>query len=305
MLREVSLFICYLLMVLNVEAQVDSVFLYPDGVPGLKDTTNREFKTQNNDGLLRVAKVIQPCIYPFIPANSTDKTPAVVICPGGGYWIVSMESEGFNVARWLQAHGVAAFVLKYRLPDASVFDDKSIVPLQDVQQTYKYLHENAKKYNIDKNNIGIMGFSAGGHLAASASVLYKESLVAVKPRVLRPAFSILIYPVITFGDKYTHKGTRKNLIGPEWSSAVQDHYSCEKQVDGDTPPAFLLCAKDDGAEPYQNSELYKAALDVHQVENHIVFFDAGGHGFGLQPGRKTNVWIDEAWKWMQEMNIIN
>lgn len=280
------------------------ISLYPEGVPGLLDTTNREFNRELPDGLLRLAKVTQPSMSVYLPENVDEKTPAVLICPGGGYGIVSMTSEGYNVAEYLQAHGVAAFVLKYRLPDAEVFEDKSIVPLQDVQKALVLMRANADKYFINKKQIGIMGFSAGGHLAASASVLYKTPLVDAKAKHLRPAFSLLIYPVISFQDGVTHKGTRNNLIGPKWTNDEVDYYSCEKQVDKKTPPAFLLHAKDDRAVPYKNSELYKAALDEYGVENKVVLFDKGGHGFGLQPERETNRWIEEAMQWMKTMGII-
>lgn len=303
-MKQLSFILFFMYMASNVLAQ-DAVYLYPEGVPGLLDTTNREVNDERPDGLLRLAKVTQPCIYPYIPAGANEKTPAVLICPGGGYHIVSMTAEGFNVAEWLQAHGVAAFVLKYRLPDAEVFEDKSIVPLQDVQSAFKFIRENAKVYNIDTKAIGVMGFSAGGHLAASASVLYKNPLVDAKAKELRPAFSILIYPVISFEDGLTHKGSRNSLIGPKWDKATQDYYSCEKQVDKDTPPAFLLHAKDDKGVPCRNSVVYKEALDAHGVVGKLVFFEKGGHGFGFRPGKETNRWLDEAFQWMSDMNIVN
>ena len=139
---------------LNAQAPV---YLYPEGVPGLIDTTHSETNYERADGLLRIGKVIHPCIYPYIPEGADRNTPAVLICPGGGYRYVSITSEGFNEAEWLQAHGVAAFVLKYRLPEKDVFEDKSIVPLQDVQAAFSYIRAHAKAYNVDKKQIGIMG----------------------------------------------------------------------------------------------------------------------------------------------------
>ena len=285
-------------------AQVDSVFLYPEGVPGLKESRVTESKVIKPDGLMRWRNVVNPVVFPFIPENAGAKTPAVVICPGGGYGIVSITSEGFNVARWFQAHGIAAFVLKYRLPNDNAFDDKAIVPLQDVQQTFKYINENATLYHVDKKKIGVIGFSAGGHLAGTASVLYKYPLVDAKVKCLRPAFSILVYPVITFSDEFAHKGTRKNLLGPEWTTEEQDYYSCEKQVDKKTPPTLLIHAKDDPAVPYQNSEMYHAALELNNVSNKLVYMETGGHGFGVQPGRATNVWLDDLECWLKEQGLI-
>lgn len=286
-------------------SQADSIFLYPDGVPGLKNTNVKEEKVSRTDGLLRWKNVVNPCVFPFIPEGVTETTPAVVICPGGGYGIIAIESEGFNVARWFQERGIAAFVLKYRLPNDKAFDDKKIVPLQDVQQTYKYIIENAGMYHVNADNIGIMGFSAGGHLAGTASVLYKDPLVDMKAKYLRPAFSMLIYPVITFTGEYPHKGTRNNLIGPEWTEEEALYYSCEKQVDKKTPPTFLLHATDDKAVPFQNSVIYKEALDAYGVENKMVLIEKGGHGFGIKPGKATNVWLDELEIWLTEMSLIN
>ena len=286
-------------------AQPDSVFLYPDGVPGLKSSNLQESSFLNRGGVCCFRDIVNPTVTAFIPRQVTSRTPAVVICPGGGYGVVSIESEGYNVAEWFQERGVAAFVVKYRLPNDKAFEDKSIVPLQDVQQTFKYIRENAKEFNVDVKNIGVIGFSAGGHLAGTASVLYKKPLVDAKPKCLRPAFSILIYPVITFSDELCHKGTRKNLIGPEWTQEEQDYYSCEKQVDKHTPPTFLLHAKNDPAVPVENSVMYKAALDAHGVKNKMVLLETGGHGFGIKPGAKTNVWLEDLESWLKEMKIID
>jgi len=294
-----------LLFTFMMQAQTDSIFLYPDGVPGLKTTDITESIPYNKDGLLRWRDVVNPCVFPFIPKGANEKTPAVVICPGGGYGSISIEKEGFNVARWFNEHDIAAFVLKYRLPNDQAFEDKKIVPLQDVQQSFKYIIDNAERYNIDSKRIGVAGFSAGGHLAASASVLYKTPLVDIKSKFLHPAFSILIYPVITFTDELTHKGTRNNLIGPDWTEAEVLYYSCEKQVDEKTPPTFLLHAKDDKTVPYQNCLMYKKALDANGVLNTMVLVETGGHGFGILPGKKTNVWLNDLELWLKEMHLVD
>ncbi len=293
----------FFLMILSTlaVAQNDSLFLFPEGVPGLKDHNLVEQDTKNKDGLARLYGITQPCIFPMIPENANEKTPAVIICPGGAYRIVSIDSEGFNVGRWFRDRGIAAFVLKYRLPIEEAFVNKSIVPLQDVQQAFKLIREKAGEYNIDTKNIGIIGFSAGGHLAASASVLCKKPLVDAKPKHLRPAFSILVYPVITFTDPFTHLGSRKNLIGPKWTAGDIEYYSCEKQVDKKTPPTFLIHAKDDHAVPLKNSELYKSALDKNAVPNKLLVLEKGGHGFGVKPGAKTNVWLNYLEKWLCEL----
>lgn len=294
--------ILFILSSIIMSAQQDSVLLFPDGAPGLKASHLEEVVTYNK--IQRVGQVISPTLYTYLPENMTEATPAVVICPGGGYHIVSIESEGHNLARWFQERGVAAFVLKYRIPLEASFDNKESVALQDVQQSFKYLHNNAKLFNIDKKKIGVMGFSAGGHLAASASVHYDKPLVDEKAKYLRPAFSLLIYPVITFDGEFTHKGSRKNLIGPTWTKEKEVYYSCEKQVTKSTPPTYLIHAKDDKAVPYHNSELYKEALDAHGVDNKLVLLETGGHGFGLVPGKATNYWVDSLADWMREMSFM-
>lgn len=304
-MKTLTLIFTLTIFSVSMMAQSDSLFLFPEGAPGLKENDLVEQDTQNKDGLSRLHGITEPCFFPMLPEGATEKTPAIVICPGGGYSIVSIDSEGFNVGKWFQERGVAAFVLKYRLPRDEAFENKSIVPLQDVQQAFKLIREHADVYNVDTKNIGIIGFSAGGHLAASASVLYKEPLVDVKPKYLRPAFSVLVYPVMSFTDEVTHKGSRKNLIGPKWSRELQDYYSCEKQVDKKTPPAFLIHAKDDRAVPIKNSQLYKAALDANGVDNKLVLLEKGGHGFGIKPGKASNVWLEYLEEWLLDENIIN
>ena len=285
-------------------AHADSVFLYPDGGPGEKLHEIEEYQPEAPGGVQRCVDVTNPAIYPFIPEGMEGETPAVVICPGGGYCLVSIETEGFNVARWFQVQGIAAFVLKYRLPNDKAFEDKSIVALQDVQQSFKHIIEHAKMYNVDKNNIGVMGFSAGGHLAATASVHYKNPLVNAKVKQLRPAFSILIYPVVTFTDEKCHQGSRMRLIGPEWTKDQEDYYSCEKQIDVETPPTFLLHAKDDRTVSFQNSVMYKEALDEKAVSNKLFLIEKGGHAFGVIPNSPTNVWLQYLEEWLKEMGLV-
>lgn len=303
-MKRILIFLYLFLMSTWIIAQVEPILLYPDGVPGVKPHEIEEYQPEVQGGVQRYVDVTNPTIYPFIPEGADSKTPAVVICPGGGYHLVSIESEGFNVARWFQERGVAAFVLKYRMPLEAAFEDKSIAPLQDVQQSFKYIIDHAKMYNVDKKNIGVMGFSAGGHLAATASVHYKDPLVNAKVKQLRPAFSILIYPVVTFTDEKCHKGSRMRLIGPEWTKEREDYYSCEKQVDAETPPTFILHAKDDRTVPYQNSVMYKESLDLNAVSNKLVLIEKGGHGFGFRPNKPTNVWLQYLEEWLKEMALV-
>lgn len=285
-------------------AQIDSFPLFPDVVPYLKDGHDQESIAYNQAGSKLLQDVIDPVLYPYIPTYTGKNSPCVIICPGGGYKVVSIVSEGHNIAQWFQERGIAAFVLKYRIPDSRSFDHKERVPLQDVQQAMTHVREHAESYHIDKHNVGVMGFSAGGHLAATAALLYKKSLVVVGAELLRPDFSILIYPVITFTESCVHEGSRQNLIGPSWTPEEELYYSCEKQVDKSTPPTFLLHAKDDKSVPYANSVMYKEALDNQGVANRLVLIDEGGHGFGILPNSSTNYWIEHLKTWLLEMNIL-
>lgn len=303
-MTRISLFFLLFCATLMLKAQIETVTLFPDGAPGVKTHQVVEHNVGRKDGLQRIKGITKPEMYVFLPQGADGETPAVVICPGGGYSIVSIESEGYNIARWFQERGVAAFVLKYRLPIDEVFERKEEVALQDVQQSFNYIKTHAKRLNVDESKVGVMGFSAGGHLAACASVLYKTPLINASVEGLRPAFSILIYPVITFQDEYTHKGSRNNLIGKECNAEMKDYYSCEKQVDKNTPMTFLLHSKDDKAVPCQNSILYKEALDSHGVKSRLVILETGGHGFGFRPNAVTNVWTESLDTWLQEVGLV-
>ncbi len=304
-MRKSLILTLILFLSVNAFAQTDSVLLWPDGAPGLlPDHQKVENWYTGRDGMKRVGNVTAPMIYPFIPEGATENTPAVIICPGGGYRICSMTAEGFNEAKWFNERGIAAFVVKYRLPN-NAFADKKIVPLQDVQKAFMYVHENAEKYNIKTDCIGVMGFSAGGHLAASTSTLYKTPLVyGGSPELLRPAFSILVYPVITFNENLTHKGSRDNLIGLKLDPAMVNYYSTELQIDSMTPPAFLIHAKDDHAVPYENSMLYHSALRKNGVSSTLVFLEKGGHGFGYKPKSPYNFWLENLEAWLKAQNIL-
>ena len=204
-------------------------------------------------------------VYNADPAKATGQ--AVVICPGGGYAKLSMDQEGYLMAQWLAKNGIAAFVLEYRLPNGH-----REVPLEDAVEAIRVVRKKAKKFNIDPSKVGIMGFSAGGHLAASAS-----NLPAVESR---PNFSILFYPVITANDYTTHRGSFRNLLGKRHSEKEAEEYSMEKCVDANTPSTILILSDDDTAVPAAGSALYYAALRAHGVKASMYVFPSGGHGWG-------------------------
>ncbi len=207
----------------------------------------------------------QMYVYNADPAKATGQ--AVVICPGGGYAKLSMDQEGYLMAQWLAKNGIAAFVLEYRLPNGH-----REVPLEDAVEAIRIVRKKAKKWGVDPAKVGIMGFSAGGHLAASAS-----NIPAVEDR---PNFSILFYPVLTAGDFNTHRGSFRNLLGKRHTAAEADEWAMDKIASEQTPPTILLLSDDDTTVPAAGSALYYAALRYHGVKAAMYVFPEGGHGWG-------------------------
>lgn len=201
----------------------------------------------------------------YFPENPNGQM--VVVCPGGGYWHVSSFNEGTYVAEWMLERGVSVAVVKYRLPNGHWE-----IPLRDVQNVFRYCRANAADWGMDQ--IGVMGFSAGGHLAASATNLYTDSTT-------RPDFSILIYPVITMDKALTHNGTRTCLIGEESTAGLEHRYSIENQVTENTPTSFLVHCTDDRTVPVENSIMYYESLLQHKVPVEMHIYPSGGHGWGF------------------------
>jgi acetyl esterase/lipase len=180
--------------------------------------------------------------------------------------------------------------------------DKSVGPLQDIQQAINVVRSNSKKWNLEPNKIGVMGFSAGGHLASSAAVHYKKAInPALKGKNLRPDFQVLVYPVISFKEGITHKGSRKHLIGPELKDDMVAHYSNETQIDASSPPAFIIHAQDDKAVPVENALVYYQALNQNHVPSQLLVVPTGGHGFGL---RNKYDWFASLQEWMVNSSLI-
>jgi acetyl esterase/lipase len=272
-------------------AQV-SIPLY-DTVPNSRPSVNNE-KSETTGGILRISNVSIPSLTMYRPAVSAAKATAVIICPGGGYGILAAGHEGSDIAKVFNEWGIVAFVLKYRLPDDAIMIDKMIGPLQDAQRAIQMVRQNARQWNIDPDKIGIMGFSAGGHLASTASTHFNKAVIDNPRNIsLRPDFSILIYPVISFTDSLTHKGSRNNLIGKDISAEKIKEYSNELQVNAKTPPAFLVHAKDDGGVKY-----YEALLK-NKVPAELRLYEHGGHGFGLNNTTTTDKWMERLKTWLK------
>jgi acetyl esterase/lipase len=247
--------------------------------------------------------VTKPTLEMYLPDKEKATGAAVVICPGGSYKILAYQSEGIRTAKEFMKNGVAAFVLKYRLPDDSIMTDKKIGPLQDAQQAIKVVRENAPKWGIDINKVGIMGFSAGGHLASTEATHYKKSVIENNNNTnLRPDFLILIYPVISMQDSLTHLDSRKNLLGKNPSRLLIDEFSNELQVDENTPPTYITHAGDDKAVDVDNSIFFYEKLRHHNVPAELHLYPKGGHGFVLS--QKPEDWMMPLFKWMKNSKWI-
>ena len=266
------IFINILVIVNPVDAQ--KVIKLWDGDPpesnGLKgDETKR-------DGSF-IMNVSVPELEIYLPEKAGRTGMAVVICPGGGYSGVAYDHEGIMVAKWLNKEGIAAFILKYRMPNKH-----KDVPLSDAWQAIRHVREHAAEYSIDANKIGICGFSAGGHLASTASTHFATSGTST-----RPDFSILFYPVVTMTN-LTHGGSRNNLLGENPSEAEIHMFSNEKQVNVNTPPAILLLSDDDKAVMPENSIRYYEALKNNNIPASMYVFPTGGHGWGFRDNFEYN-----------------
>ncbi len=269
-------------------------------IPGNMPGPDEE-KSEANGGILRVSKIKTPTLTAYLPPADKANGTAVIICPGGGYSIVAIDHEGFKVAEKFNKMGVAAFVLKYRIPDTKNQTDPSIAPLQDAQQAILTVRTNAKKWNIDPARIGIMGFSAGGHLASTAGTHFEHSLVDNPDNIsVRPDFMILIYPVISADIAIAHSGSFKNLLGANASAEQLNLYSNEKQVTSKTPPTFLVHASDDGGVSPNNSIVFYQALLKNKIPAELHIYQNGGHGFGMHNATTKDEWMDRCKNWLDK-----
>jgi acetyl esterase/lipase len=227
---------------------------------------------------------------------------AVVICPGGGYGILVTGPEGHGIAAWLNRHGITGVVLEYRLPKG-----RSHVPMLDAQRAIRTVRKNAGAWNLDPTRIGIMGFSAGGHLASTAGTHFDagkpDSADPVERVSCRPDFMILVYPVITMGGK-GHPGSRNNLLGKNPDAKLVELFSNEKQVTAKTPPTFLAHAKDDGPVPPENSGMFYAALRANKVTADYLELPSGGHGLNGYKGPMWDAWQNRSLAWLAETKLV-
>jgi acetyl esterase/lipase len=244
-------------------------------------------------------------VFVHLPPADKANGAAVVICPGGGYRGLAMSYEGHDVARWLNTLGVAGIVLKYRLAPKH----QHPIPMYDAQRAIRFTRANAKEWKLDSDRVGILGFSAGGHLASTAGTHFDVKDIEAQDQIdhlsSRPSFMILAYPVITMTDPYTHTGSRTNLLGKEPDPKLIEDLSNEKQVTAKTPPTFLVHTTEDSAVPPENSALFYLALKKNKVPAELHIFEKGRHGLGMGPrdlpfGR----WPELCTAWMQTRGLL-
>jgi len=291
---------------INSMAQNTLIPLWPnDRIPNRIESNEKE--VQEVDGIIRISKVQEPSIEVFLPSKSNATGKAMLIFPGGGYHILAYDWEGTDIAKFLNGKGIAGIVVKYRLPTSESLKNKHNVPLIDAQRAIRLVRSRAAEWNINPSEIGIMGFSAGGHLASTLGTHFNEevyvSIDDVDKLSARPDFMALIYPVITFTQSSKHQGSETALIGENPDVALKEYFSNELHVTLDTPPTFLVHASDDKGVPVENSLLFYKALNDKGVSVTLHIYPKGGHGFSLaRKDAHLRGWTERLFGWMESLD---
>ena len=299
------LILAFFMTLPTLKAQDTLIPLWPENKIPNRILTNEE-EVHNVDGILRISQVQEPTIEVYLPSKSNATGKAMLIFPGGGYGILAYDWEGTDIAKFLNGKGIAGIVVKYRLPSSTSQTDKHNVPLIDAQRAIRLVRSRAEEWNISQDEIGVIGFSAGGHLASTLGTHFNEKVYKpideIDKESARPDFMALGYPVITF-DVSTHVGSKTNLIGENPKPESVIHFSNEKQVSTDTPPTFLFHATDDKAVPVENSLLFFQALKDNNVPATMHIFPKGGHGFSLaRKDPHLRGWTERMFEWMESLD---
>lgn len=298
-MEKITLLIAFFFLTMTCTLAQRTFPLYDGPVPNSKPAPDEEVTTQRANGTSMITKISKPTLSVFLPAKENANGTAIVICPGGGYAKNAITHEGIDVAKKFAEMGIAAFVLKYRLPDEATMVNKEIGPLQDAQQAIRIVRLRAAEWNIDPDRVGIIGFSAGGHLASTAGTHFDKAVIPDASTLnLRPDFMILIYPVISFQDRIGHMGSRNQLIGQTPSPEKVTLYSNELQVNENTPPTFLVHASDDKVVIPENSILFYQQLVKHNVPAELHIYQKGGHGFGMNNKTTKDQWMERCKNWL-------
>jgi acetyl esterase/lipase len=303
-MKSLLILFAFAMTIFSIQAQNITLPLWNGSPPLQKEMDLKEEVV--SEGIVRIGNVQIPTIEVYLPAKQIATGQAVVIFPGGGYSILAYDWEGTDFAKWLNSQGIAGIVVKYRLPKSASLTDPKEVPLMDAQRAIRLVRQNASGWNIDPTKVGIMGFSAGGHLASTLSTQYSHTvdrtMDAVDALSARPDFSILVYPVITFVNPAIHSGSMKALLGENQTEELKKRFSAELNVTEETPVTFLVHAGDDTGVPVENSLLYYAALRAKGVSTSLHVYPKGGHGFAFGMGKgPVENWRDVLLDWMKAL----
>ncbi|MCP5063773.1 MAG: alpha/beta hydrolase [Ignavibacteriae bacterium] len=278
-----------------------------ENIPNYQSTDETEIVVYNN-GMEVVSLVQKPNISVYLPSKKNSTGKAIVICPGGGYHVEVTDWEGTDIAKWFNSKGIAAIVLKYRLPfsKSNIIPHKS--PLLDAKRAIRLVRHHADEWYVNKNEIGIMGFSAGGHLASTLGTHFdygvKESPDKIDTLSSRPDFMILMYPVISFKNQYGHIGSKNALIGDYSDTTLVDYFSSEVNVKTDTPPTILIHSTDDKSVHVKNSLMFYEALVNKNVSAEMHIYPYGGHGFSLAIGKGyLQTWTNRVFDWLDNLKL--
>lgn len=277
--------------------------LYQGKIPNYIQGVNKQ-KTVTTGGMDRIESVSIPTYQFFESKQGNGIKPCVIICPGGGYRILASTHEGTDIAKKFNEIGVHAYILYYRIPDSSSQVDRTYAPLQDAQEAIRMVRKNAASWGIDPQKVGIMGFSAGGHLASTAATHFQKDYLNTNDGAnLRPDFQILMYPVISFRS-FGHKGSALNLLGKNPSEELLHLFSNEEQISENTPKAFLVHAADDKTVPVKNSLAFVENLTQFNVPADLHVYAKGGHGFGLNNKTTKELWFDRLTEWLKTNQLL-
>jgi len=287
---SISFVVALILLNSALAAEPKTELLWPDGAPGATGSEEKD----------------QPKLITYLAPAEDNSRGAIVVCPGGGYGGLAMDHEGHDIANWLNENGVSAFICDYRHRGKGYGHP---APLQDAQRAIRTVRANAESLGIDPNKIGVLGFSAGGHLASTTATHFDSgdanSEDAIERVSCRPDFAVLCYPVIAFDESFTHRGSQRNLLGESASKELIESLSSEKQVTAETPPTFLFHTNEDAGVPPENSVMFYTALRKAGIPAELHIYEKGRHGLGLARDTVgTSQWSDACLNWMRNRELL-